>query len=132
MLPAGLVVLEADAFRRVRVQVEALLGAARDQLAEGVAREPLATIACRLHLGLIAVVPDKVNRSRLSIKALGVLVLDAIAIREMYLFLPISDGCGLRLKTLKIAAVEVHSVLLCQWMRENHCIRRLTPASQCR
>jgi hypothetical protein len=32
---------------------------------------------------------------------------------------------------LKIAVVEVHSVLLCQWNHENHCIRRLTPASQC-
>ena len=89
MLPAGLVVLKADAHRRVRVQVEALLGAARDQLAEVVAREPLAAIACRLHLGLIAVVPDEVNGLRLGIEALGVLVLDAIAIRESHLLLSI-------------------------------------------
>ena len=77
---------DADAFRRVRVQVESLLGSSRDQLAQVVAREPLAAIARRLHLGLVAVVPDEVNGSRLGIEALGVLVLDAIAIRELHLF----------------------------------------------
>jgi hypothetical protein len=68
------------------VQVQALLGSSRDQPIEVVAREPLAAIACRLHLDLIAVVPDEVNGSRLGIEAFGVLVFDAIAIRELHLF----------------------------------------------
>src|SRR5262245_35794088 len=70
----------------MRVQVQALLGDPGDQLIEIVAREPLAAIACRLHLGLVAVVPDEVDGSRLGIEARGVLVLDAIAIRELHLF----------------------------------------------
>ena len=86
MLTAGLVILDASAHRRVRMQVEALLGAARDQLAEVVAREPLAAIACRLHLGLVTVVPGEVNGLRLGVEAPGVLVLDAIAIRELHIF----------------------------------------------
>ena len=45
MLSAGLVILDADAFRRVRVQVESLLGSSRDQLAQVIAREPRAAIA---------------------------------------------------------------------------------------
>jgi hypothetical protein len=49
----------------MRVQVQAFLGDPGDQLIEVVAREPLAAIACRLHLGLIAVVPDEVDGSRL-------------------------------------------------------------------
>ena len=57
------------------MQVEALIGAARDQLPEVVAREPLAAIACRLHLGLVTVVPGEVNGLRLGVEALGVLVL---------------------------------------------------------
>ena len=34
----------------------------------------------------ITVVPDEVNGLRLGVEALGVLVLDAIAIRELHLF----------------------------------------------
>src|SRR5262249_62199382 len=65
VLSAGLVILDADPLRRMRVQVQALLGAARDQLREVVAREPLAAIACRLHLGLLAVVPEQGEGSAL-------------------------------------------------------------------
>src|SRR5262245_44958763 len=68
----------------MRVQVQALLGDPGDQLIEVVAREPLAAIACRLHLGFIAVVPDEVDSSRLGPEARGVLVLDAIAIRKVH------------------------------------------------
>src|SRR6516162_11842166 len=97
MLTAGLVVLDADAHRRVRMQVEPLFSAARDQLPEVVAREPLAAIACRLHLGLVTVVPGEVNGLRLRVEALGVLVLDAIAIRELHVsYLSFADVLGLR------------------------------------
>src|SRR6516162_5713440 len=111
MLPAGLVVLEADAFRRVRVQVEALLGAARDQLAEVVAREPLAAIACRLHLGLVTVVPGEVNGLRLGVEALGVFVPDAIAIRKLHLFSSFCECLGL---CLRYSGSQRSS-----WMRES-------------
>src|SRR5262245_1562088 len=107
MLPAGLVVLEADAFRRVRVQVEALLGAARDQFPEVVPREPLAAIACRLHLGLVTVVPDEVDGVRLGVEALGVLVLDAIAIRELHVFyLSFADVLAFRIAAVELDARE--------------------------
>src|SRR5262245_52159870 len=113
MLSATFVILDADAFRRVRVQVESLLGGPGDQLLEVVAREPLAAIACRLHLGLIAVVPDEVYGLCLGIEAFGVLVLDAIAIRELHLFYsrlsrPLKSGaCSLKKVILPITGVKL-------------------------
>src|SRR5262249_22126139 len=107
MLPAGLGVLEADAFRRVRGQGEAPLDAARDQFPEVVAREALWAIACRLHLGLVTVVPGEVNGLRLGVEALGVLVLDAIAIRELHVFyLSFADVLAFRIAAVELDARE--------------------------
>jgi len=114
VLSAGLVILDADPLRRMRVQVEALLGDPGDQLIEVVAREPLAAIACRLHLGLVTVVPDEVNGLRLGVEALGVLVLDAIAIRKLHLVSIFRGRLGLGPKAFKIAAVELDA--------REHCI----------